>query len=148
MKIVFFIFLIIILTSSCKIKEVEISKLSNFRLVNIGENKANIEFTVPVKNQNSFGFTISDINLDITLNNNKIGKVKRVNKIKIPAKSNQSYIVTMEIEIDKTVSSIPSLVASLMVNRIGIKTKGYVKVKKFIFSKKFSIDQHETIKLF
>lgn len=147
-RLVLYLFVIVIISTSCKIKEVEIGKFENYRLVNIGENKANIEFSVPVKNTNSFGFTISDINLNLSLNDKEIGTVKKNNKIRIPAKSNQSYPVILEIQIDKAVGNISTLVASMMKNKMGIKTKGYVKVRKFIISKKIPVDQQETLKLF
>lgn len=147
-QIFYYIFLIIIFVSSCKIKKIEIGKFENYRLVNVGENKANIEFSVPVSNPNNFGFTISKINLDILLNDKEIGKVNKLNKIRIPAKSNQLYPILLELKLDKTVSSIPSLMAGLMKNKIGVKTKGYIKVRKFLISKKFPIDQQEVLKLF
>jgi len=82
------------------------------------------------------------------LNDKEIGKVNKLNKILIPAKSNQLYPILLELKVDKTVSSIPSLMAGLMKNKIGVKTKGYIKVRKFLISKKFPIDQQEVLKLF
>ncbi|MCX7861948.1 MAG: LEA type 2 family protein [Bacteroidales bacterium] len=140
--------MVLLLHTSCKIKEVEIGKFQNYRLVNVSENKAHIEFSVPVKNNNNFGFTIADIRLHLSINDKEIGTVKESNKIRIPAQSNTSYPVVLEVEIDKAMGNISSLTASLIKNKIGIKAQGYVKVRKFIFTKKFPVDQNETLKIF
>ncbi len=148
MKKVFCILFLSASLASCKINEVEVGKFTNYRLVNVSENKANIEFSVPVKNPNKFGFTLSDIYLRLSLNEKEIGTIRKRNKIRIPANSQQSYPVLLEIEIDKAVGSISSLTAGLLKNKVGVKAKGYVKVRKFIIFKKFPVDQQETIKLF
>ncbi|HOU98401.1 MAG TPA: LEA type 2 family protein [Bacteroidales bacterium] len=147
MKTIFFLIITVVLTS-CKINEVEVKKFESIKFKNIGENKANLELMIPVNNPNKFGFTISDIKLDLALNGKEVGKVKKTTKLRIPAHSNQSYPVGIEIEIDKALGNIASLTAGLLKNKMGVKAKGYVKVRKFIFTKKFPIDQNEAVKIF
>lgn len=146
------IFLGVILLSlwltSCKIQEVEIRKLEGIKFKNIGENKANLELMIPIKNPNKFGFTISDIHMDISLNGKEIGMAKKITTLRIPAKSDKTYPIGIEINIDKAVGNISSLTASLLKNKMGVKAKGYVKVRKFIFTKKFPVDQNENVKIF
>ncbi len=139
---------LMLLLNSCKIKEIEIGKFHNYRLISIDEYKAQIEFNVPVKNNNSFGFTIADIRLNLSINDKEIGTVKKRNRIRIPAQSDKTYPVLLELEIDKAQGSITSLTSNLLKNKIGLRAKGYVKVRKFIFSKKFLVDEQETLKLF
>ena len=146
-RILYFLFVSILLTS-CKINEVEVKKFEGIKFKNIGENKANLEIMIPVNNPNKFGFTISDSKLDLALNGKEIGKVKKTTKLRIPPRSNQSYPVGIEIEIDKALGNITSLTAGLLKNKMGVKAKGYVKVRKIIFTKKFPIDQNEVVKLF
>ncbi|MGQ9846925.1 MAG: LEA type 2 family protein [Bacteroidales bacterium] len=148
MKRLFFlgVFVIQILTS-CKINEVEVKRFESVKFNNIGENKVNLELMIPVVNPNKFGFTIADIRLDLAINGKEIGSVKKTTKLRIPAKSNQTYPVGIELNIDKAVGNISSLSASLLKNRIGIKAKGYIKARKFIFTKKIPVDQNENVKI-
>lgn len=140
--------LLLTFVTSCKINEVEVKKVESIKFKNIGENKANLELMIPVNNSNKFGFTISDIKLDLALNGKEVGMVKKTTKLRIPPRSNQVYPVGVEIEIDKALGNITSLTAGLLKNKMGVKAKGYVKVRKFIFTKKFTIDQNEAVKLF
>jgi len=78
----------------------------------------------------------------------KSERLKKTTKLRIPPRSNQSYPVGIEIELDKALGNITSLTASLLKNKVGVKAKGYVKVRKFIFTKKFPVDQNEAVKLF
>lgn len=149
MKRLFFLGILFIqFLTSCKINEVEIKRFEGIKFNNIDENKANLELMIPVVNPNNFGFTIADIRLDLAINGKDIGSVKKTTKLRIPAKSNKTYPVGIEINIDKAVGSISSLTASLLKNKIGIKAKGYIKVRKFIFKKKIPVDQNENVKLF
>lgn len=149
MKRLFFIGILVFqFLTSCKINEVEIKRFEGIKFKNIDENKANLELMIPVVNPNKFGFTIADIRLDLAINGKEMGSVKKTTKLRIPAKSNQTYPVGIEININKAVGNISSLTASLLKNKIGIKAKGYVKVRKFIFTKKIPVDQNENIKLF
>jgi LEA14-like dessication related protein len=147
MKYRLFIIIVLIL-ASCKVKEVEIGKIKDYRLVNIGENKADIEVSLPVKNNNSWGFTVSKVNLKLFLDDKEIGKVVEKDKVKILPRSSQIYPIILELSIDKTIGTIPTVIASTLKNRTGIKIKGYVKVRKFIICKKFYVEEQENIKIF
>lgn len=149
MKRLFFLGILVIqFLTSCKINEVEIKRFEGIKFKNLDENKANLELMIPVVNPNKFGFTVADIRLDLAINGKQMGSVKKTTKLKIPANSNQTYPVGIEINIDKAVGNISSLTASLLKNKIGIKAKGYIKVRKFIFTKKIPVDQNENVKLF
>jgi LEA14-like dessication related protein len=134
--------------SSCKIREVEIGKFDGISLKNIGKKNATIELMIPIKNTNSFGFTISKIKMNLTLNDKDIGKIEKVSRLHIPANSSQTYPIDFDVDLDKTAGNISSLALGLLKNRMGIKADGFVKVRKFIFAKKFPVNQNEAIKLF
>ncbi len=139
---------VLISLTSCKIKEVEVGKFEGMKFKNIEDKKATIELYVPIKNNNSFGFTISNINMNLALNDKNIGKINKVSKLHIPAKSSQTYPIDIEINMEQTAGNIGSLALGVLKNRINVKAEGVIKVRKFIFVKKIPIHQNETVKLF
>lgn len=139
---------IILLNTSCQIQEIEIRKSDGVRFKNIRKNKLNFELMITVKNPNNFGFIISNIDINLSYRGKEIGSIKKSTQLRIPANSQNTYPIEIELNIDKTVGNLSSLTVSLLKNRIDLKAKGYVKVRKFIFTKKFPIDQNERIKIF
>ncbi len=103
---------------------------------------------VPIKNNNNFSFTISDVNLDLSLNNVELGKVKKTSRLKIPAHSNTVHPFDVEVRFSKLSDNPLSLLSSVISNKIGLKATGYVKARKFLLSKKYPIDENQSVKLF
>ncbi|GAB4299926.1 MAG: hypothetical protein Kow0068_23350 [Marinilabiliales bacterium] len=133
---------------SCKIQEVNIGNVKNIEMHDIDQNKMSLQLDIPIKNQNNFKFKITKVNLDVTLNNNNLGKVKRLNKITVPAKSNQVHSFILEVKYKDLMKNPFSMLGGFLKNRAEIQIDGYVKVRAFLFvTKKFEIHENSTSKL-
>jgi len=148
MKILFYLIATLILLNSCNIKEVEIGNIDGVNIKKLTKEQLSLELNVPVKNNNNFAFTISDINIDLSLGNVNLGKINKTQKIKIPANSNQIQNVGVDIKFDNLSGNPLSFISSVLKNKVELKAKGYIKVRKFIFTKKFNIDENQAVKLF
>lgn len=148
MKLLIFLLAFTTLLTSCNIKEVEIGNIEGVSIKNITKEQISLELMIPVKNNNNFAFTISDVNIDLTLSSVNLGKVKKSTKIRIPANSNQTQNVGIDIKFSKLAENPLSLLASVLKNKVELKANGYIKVRKFIFTKKFIIDENQPVKLF
>ena len=78
----------------------------------------------------------------------ELGSVKKTSKFKIPANSNQVHNFTVEVKFSKIAENPLGLLSSLITNKIGLKAKGYIKARKFLVSKKYNIDENQSVKLF
>ena len=96
----------------------------------------------------SFAFTISDVNIDLTLSNVNLGKVKKSTKIRIPANSSETQNVGIDIKYSKLTENPLSLITAALKNKIELKATGYIKVRKFLFTKKYDINENQPVKLF
>ena len=147
----YFYFLIIIFSlflTSCKIKEVEIGKIEGINLKDLTKDHISLELMVPIKNNNNFAFTISDVNIDLSLNNVDLGKVKKCTKLKIPANSSAVQTLAFDIKFSKLVDNPLSLLSSVIKNKVDLKASGYIKVRKIIFTKKYNVDYNQSVKIF
>lgn len=148
MRTIFFVLISLVLLSSCNIREVEIGKIEGVSIKSVTKEQISLELMVPVQNKNNFAFTISDINIDLILGNVNLGKVKKSTKIKIPANSNQIQNVCVDVKFSKLAENPLSLITSILKNKIDLKATGYIKVRKFIFTKKFDLNENQSVKLF
>lgn len=148
MKKIVLIFSILALLSSCKIREVEIGKIEGVNLKEITKEHVTLELMVPIRNSNNFAFTISDVNLDLTLSNVSLGKVKKATKLKIPANSNVIQTMEFDIKFSKLADNPLALLTSVLKNKVDLKAKGFIKVRRCLIWKKFNIDENQSVKLF
>ncbi len=144
-----FILFIVIFVASCKIQEVEIGNIQKLRIGDIKKDKISLQFKIPIKNPNNFKFKLSKVDLDLSLNNSELGKIRKIRKIVVPANSNDVHDFYIEIEYKKLLSGTVALVGGLLTKKARVKLNGYVKVKAFcILSKKIEIHENNPVKLF
>ncbi len=144
----FIIYVFLVLFTSCTIREVEIGKIEGVSLKEVTNEHVTLELMVPIKNNNNFSFTISDVNLDLTLSNVDLGKVKKATKLKIPANSNAVQTMEFDVKFSKLASNPLTLLSSILKNKVDLKANGYIKVRKFLFTKKYLINENQKVKLF
>ena len=143
----FFTLTIIILSLtlySCQVKEVQVSDIKSFNILNIDDKYVTIDITAKVNNPNNFSFTISKVNLDVTFNNVSLGTINKVKSVRIKKESNELQHLIFKLELKQIMKGSMLFIPSLLTNRAKIKVKGYVKASKFPFGKKIDIDYNKT----
>jgi LEA14-like dessication related protein len=148
MKNTIFTIILIISLSSCKVQEVEVGDFRGFKLGAMNGKTVELNMQVPIKNPNKFKFKITKANLDIKLDTKELGKVTKIEKITIPAKSNAVYPINITVQLSDKLD-IPSLLMSGMFKQKSkVSIKGFVKAHKFIFGRKFDVDVNKPASMF
>ncbi len=145
-KIFFSITIIILGLSlySCQVKEVQVSDIKSFNILNIDDKYVTIDITAKVNNPNNFSFTISKVNLDVNFNNVSLGTIDKVKSVRIKKNSNELQHLVFKLELKQIMKGSMLFIPSLLTNRAKIKVKGYIKASKFLFGKKIDIDYNKT----
>jgi len=147
-KYFLFFFIISVFFTSCSVKDVEVGKIEGVSIKDLTKDHISLELMIPIKNNNDFAFTVSDIKMELTLNNVALGQVKKCSKLKIPANSNEVQPFDIDIKFSKLTDNPMALLSSVLMNRVNIKANGFIKVRKCIFTKKYDIDENQSVKLF
>ena len=140
--------LLLFLSAACNIKDVEVGKIESVSIKDLTKEHIALELMVPIKNNNNFSFSISDVNLNLSLNNVELGKVRKTSRLRISANSNQVHAFQVEVKFSKLADNPLGLLSSLISNKIGLKATGYIKARKCLISKKYNIDENQSVKLF
>jgi len=142
------VLLLSVLLTGCNIKPVEVGNIEGAKLKELTSKHLSMEISMSVKNPNNFGFKIKDVNMDIKLNDVKVGKVKKVDKVAISANSNDIHSFLIEVEFSEVLSGALALFGSLMKGEVKIGIKGYFKVGAFmILTKKIEVDEERVVNL-
>ena len=148
-KITIIVLLASLLITGCKIKEISVGNVQGLKIKNVSKKTATLEFLIPVKNENNFSFKISKVNLNLSINRNKLGKVNKIRTVKIPANSDETHSFIIKAKYSDLLKGSVSMLGSLFKGSTKVNIEGYVKAKAFcVVSKKIEIDENRPIKLF
>ncbi len=142
-----FLFLIIMLLPSCQVKDIKVGDIQSFQIEEITKDYILVNLAIPVQNDNAFSFTVSKVDLTISVNEINLGKIEEITPIRIPKKSSvvQQFVFQFKLaDLDKeSVLLIPALLS----NEAKMGVKGYMKASKFLFSKKIDVNYHKETRI-
>lgn len=134
---------------SCTFDGMEIGKIKGIDIVNIDKETLDIEVNIPIVNPNKTGFTISKVNIDLALNGVEFGRVTQKKKIHVKPQSSEIYPVLFQLKLKESALGLPKLIAATMIGKkIDMKAEGYIKARKFIFYRKFEVNEKTPVDLF
>ncbi len=141
-------FIMIFGLSACKIQAPIIGSPTDYKVEKFNLKEVKLKIWLPIENPNKLKFNISKVDLDIYINGSKLGKVTKLEKVQIPAKSKDIYAVKLHVEMKDLGVSAMSALAHLSSRRVLLKLDGSVTVSKFVIVKKIEVESEESIKIF
>lgn len=134
--------------NSCAIQEVSVGTPKDIKVNNLSLSGISISGKIPVDNPNSFGFNIKGIKLDVSVNDIPIGCLNKRERIHINPKSNNAYQINYDASFKDIVKDPIALKNAFTKGSTTLKLSGYVKVSKFIMSKKIKVEHQENLSRF
>jgi LEA14-like dessication related protein len=131
------------------IKEVEFGKIESARLLNTNIKELEAELSVRIKNANSFGFTVTKSDLNLSVNGKSLGKVKLKDNVHVKGNSDEPHTFTIKSDLSESgLGGLPALMSIIQSRSPRVKLEGYLKVRTFLFfSKKIPVDIEQSIPL-
>lgn len=133
---------------ACEVDDVEVGVPTDLKIEELNMKNIKLIVMVPIANPNSFSFNIRNADIDLFLNDRPMGKVSKIDRVRIPRKSNDIYPVLFEIETAKTVGNIMTVIRDLQVGRPRVALKGHISVGKLFISKKIDVNHQQTFDLY
>lgn len=139
-KIAYFLLFLIIavnFTSCVSLQSLEISQFKDFEIVEFRDNMLTLRAKIVVSNPNSVRMKISDANFDLKINETIIGHLSQMDKLILPARSNNEYPVLAKFQITNLKNGIMSLIQIVNRRDSKISVTGSVVGKTILYRKKF-----------
>lgn len=142
MKTVFYLFVVLFL-SGCTFVEPEYKGEEKFELVEINGREIDVKAGATVYNPNGYKIKIKPADLDVYIDEVKIGVLHLDETIKLKAKSETEIYAPLKITVEK--GMMFRLMALIPKGKIDVKLVGEVKAGVFLFFKKFDVKEVKTI---
>ena len=143
MRIYFYFFALIIFTSSClNFKPIEFQGIESMEMINQTDTTAEVDLKVKIKNPNNYKLLIKKIDLDAYLNKKLIGKINHAEKLTVPKKSENSYVIRLKADMVQLQKLFPTLLFS---GTALVNVKGKVKGKALWIPKTMDIDINQKV---
>jgi LEA14-like dessication related protein len=142
------LFLFPILFFSCSIQEISIGNPEGVEVEELSMKSVKLKVMVPIENPNDFSFKIKNVNLDLVINDRNVGKVKKMDKVKIPANSKEVYPVSFELTTADALTNILFLIGELQKRNPELAITGTVTVSKFGIPKRIKVEHEQNFEGF
>lgn len=140
--------LVSILFLSCSVQEPIIGNPEGLEVEELSMKSVKLKIMIPIENPNNFSFTIRNLNLDLIVSERNVGKVNRLDKIRIPANSKDSYTVSFELTPKDALNNILFLVGELQKRKPKLEVKGTITVSKFGIPKRIKVEHEQNFEGF
>jgi len=144
-------FIIIISTSlliSCSIQQLNIGNPEGMEIEELSMKSVRLKIMVPIENPNNFSFNVKNVNLDLMVNDRNVGKVKKLEKIKISAHSKDIYPVSFELTPKDALTNILFLIGELQKRAPELEITGSVTVSKLGIPYKIKVEHEQNFEKF
>lgn len=136
--------------SSCSFYlDLEMGEIESLHFKKADSRKVSFEVMVPLVNSNWFNVTITDIDLNVYMNNEYLGKIKSVENVKLMAKSTEVYAFPFDVEFTgSTILKGAMTLFSLFLERqVEVSLKGDIRAKSFGFYKSIPVEEKSSVSL-
>ena len=139
---VLFLFAFIAFFGSCKLREVQFKGIKGYEFVTASTESISMKIAFEVDNPSAFNIKVKPANLDLYLDNKRVGDLKIDEKVKIKKRSEGVYEMPVTAFFDK---GLP--LSTIMKGRVTAKIDGKIKAKIFIIGKKYEVSESMPISL-
>ena len=129
-------------------KDVQMIKVVDFGVKELSEKGVIFQVSMQLKNPNNYKIGIVGSDLDLYVENEKVGKVTLKDKIFLPKKSNKIHHFVFETDYTSLTTDPMAILGMVMGGgKLQIQVKGDIKAKAKGLSKKFPVDFKENVAL-
>lgn len=134
-------FLTIFLISCAGFEDIEVGEIEEVNFNRFADRSIEFEVLMPIENPSSFRFRIVEVDLDVYINNEYLGKIRNVDNVSIPARSSELYTFPLKVEFANILRGALSMYNVLMDRKADVIIKGRISVRSFPFTRKLHVDE-------
>ncbi len=137
------------LLSGCSFKDVEMGKIKGIELLKVSKDGVDFNVMIPITNNNKYAFTIRKVNLIInSKSGSKIATITGKKNIRLKPNSKETYRFNFSVKFTSVKNVSLEVIKTFLKRSASLKITGYIKVGKFIFTKKIKVDEQRNYQLF
>jgi LEA14-like dessication related protein len=147
----FYLFSSIVLSAmllSCSgFESIDVGEIEDIKLNRFADRAVEFEVMMPIENPSAFRFRIVDVDLDVYINSEYLGKISNVDNVLIPSRSYELYTFPLKVEFSNIMRGAVSMFNFFLDKQAFIEVSGNIRVRSFPFSRNLSVDEKTHLKL-
>jgi len=132
--------------TSCSFQEPTLTSFDGIEVIEMHEQDAEILLKFTVNNPNKQKIKLTDADLDISLNNIRMGTASLIEPYELPKDGEHQISLKMKLELEKSMTEIAtSLGLAILTNNLQLHVSGTAKGSMGLFKRTFDIDHSQNI---
>lgn len=147
LNFLFIILPILFLASCANLENIEVGEIEDVNFSKFANKTIEFEVLMPIDNPSGFRFRITDVDLDVYINNEYMGKIRNVDNVLIPSRSSELYTFPLKVEFSNILKGAMSMFNLYLDRQAEVEIKGSIGVRSFPVSRSIKVEEKSSIRL-
>jgi LEA14-like dessication related protein len=135
------------LVSCANLDNIEVGEIEDVNISRFGIREIEFEVFMPIDNPSSFRFRIIDVDLDVYINNDYMGKISNVDNVLVPARSSELYSFALKVEFSNILKGALSMFNLYLDREAEFEIRGSIGVRSFPVTRRIEVNEKSNIRL-
>lgn len=135
------------LVSCSGFESIEVGEIEDVKLNRFADRSIEFEVMMPIENPSAFRFRIINVDLDVYVNDEYIGKISNVDNVLIPSRSSEIYTFPLKVQLSNILRGALSMFNLFLDRKADIEVKGRISVRSFPVTRRIEVDEKTHLRL-
>ncbi len=135
------IFSAMVLVSCTGLEGIEVGEIEDINFNRVADRSVEFEVLMPIENPSGLRFRIVDVDLDVYINDEHLGKIRNVDNVLIPSRSSELYTFPLKVEFANILRGAVSMFNFFLDRKAHIEVKGEIRVRSFPFARSIPVEE-------
>jgi LEA14-like dessication related protein len=135
------------LVSCASLENIEVGEIKDVKFNRFTDKTIEFEVIMPIDNPSAFRFRITDVDLDVYINNEYMGKIRNVDNVLVPSRSSELYTFPLRVEFSNILKGALSMFNLYLDRQADIAIKGKISVRSFPVVRNIEVDEKTSVRM-
>lgn len=146
-NILMYLLAAILLTSCGGFSKIEIGEVKEINIGGFKDNALLLTVKLPIDNPSAYKITVLELDSKVYINKQYLGTVNSIEKVILPARSNDVYNLDLSIRVANFFGAALSVMNMKAGQKISVRMDGSVKARSLLLTKKIPFEESQEIVL-
>ncbi len=135
------------LVSCAGLESIEVGEIEDMNFNRFGDSSIEFEVVMPIENPSGLRFRIVDVDLDVYINDEYLGKIRNVDNVLVPSRSSELYTFPLKVEFSNILRGAVTMFNFFLDRKAYIVVKGDIKVRSFPFTRSVPVEEKTILQM-
>lgn len=135
------IFSALVLVSCTGLENIEVGEIEDINFSRVADRSIEFEVVMPIENPSGLRFRIVDVDLDVYINEEHLGRIRNVDNVLIPSRSSELYTFPLRVEFANILRGALSMFNFFLDRKAYVEVTGEIRVRSFPFSRTIPVEE-------